>query len=40
MRCSGYVRTSSAVWSYAVTKPPSTRTGAITRWLAAPSAFT
>lgn len=40
IRCSGYVRTSSAVWSYAVTKPPSTRTGAITRWLAAPSALT
>lgn len=40
IRCSGYVRTASAVWSYAVTKPPSTRTGAMTRWLAAPSAFT
>lgn len=40
MRCSGYVRTSSAVWSYAVTKPPSTRTGAMTRLLAAPSALT
>jgi hypothetical protein len=40
IRCSGNVRTSSAVWSYAVTKPPSTRTGAMTRWLAAPSALT
>jgi len=40
MRCRGYVRTSSAVWSYAVTNPPSTRTGAMTRWLAAPSALT
>jgi len=40
IRCRLKVRISSRDWSYAVTKPPATRTGSTTRWLADPSAFT